>query len=116
MDLGASVQNYIYGAANAKLSAAGLGGTGSGTGMGLGYSLSASASSSATATGKSGDISGGTAFNIGGINFGTVSAPTTAEGGTPANSIAGVSNQLSALALPLLAGAALVVLVLFLRK
>lgn len=115
MDLGQTVQNYIYGAANAQLSKSGLGPVG-GANVGLGYSLSASASSSATATGKSGDISGGTAFNIGGINFGTQNQPVTAEGGTPAQSLAGVSNQLSGLILPALLGVGIVVVVLLLRK
>lgn len=57
-------------------------------------SYSASASSSASSgPSKSGDISGGTAFNIGGINLGTqYQAPATAGGGytgNPADSFAG---------------------------
>jgi hypothetical protein len=59
--------------------------------MSLGIpSLSASASSSASSgPSKSGDISGGTAFNIGGINLGTqYASPVSAEGGNPAQSIA----------------------------
>lgn len=115
MDLGSTVQNYIYGAANAQLGKNGLGPVG-GANVGLGYSLSASASSSATATGKSGDISGGTAFNIGGINFGTQNQPVTAEGGTPAQSLAGVGNQLSSLIVPLALAGVLLVGILLLRK
>jgi hypothetical protein len=59
--------------------------------MGLGYSASVSASSSASSgPSKSGDISGGTAFNIGGINLGTqYQSPVDAQGGNPAQSIAG---------------------------
>jgi hypothetical protein len=59
--------------------------------MGLGYSASVSASSSASSgPSKSGDISGGTAFNIGGINLGTqYPSAVNAEGGTtPVQSIA----------------------------
>lgn len=115
MDLGTSVQNYIYGAANAQLSKNGLAPLG-GAKVGLGYSLSASASSSATATGKSGDISGGTAFNIGGINFGTQNQPVTAEGGTPAQSLAGVASSASGLVIPVLLGALIIGVVLILRK
>lgn len=115
MDLGTTAQNYIYGAANAVLGKNGLAPVG-GANVGLGYSLSASASSSATATGKSGDISGGTAFNIGGINFGTQNQPVTAEGGTPAQSLAGIGNSASSLILPLMIGALLIGVVLILRK
>lgn len=115
MDLGTTAQNYIYGAANALLSKNGLAPVG-GSNVGLGYSLSASASSSATATGKSGDISGGTAFNIGGINFGTQNQPVTAEGGTPAQSVAGVPSSASALVVPLLLGVLLVGVIFILRK
>lgn len=115
MDLGQTAQNYIYGAANAQLSANGLAPVG-GANVGMGYSLSASASSSASSSGKSGDISGGTAFNIGGINFGTQNQPVTAEGGTPAQSLAGVSNSLSQMILPLALGAGIILLVMFLRK
>lgn len=60
----------------------------------MGYS--ASASSAASATGKSGDISGGTAFNIGGINLGT-QYPTAAQagGGVAApGELAGLANEL----------------------
>lgn len=84
--------------------------------MGLGYSLSASASSSASSSGKSGDISGGTAFNIGGINFGTQNQPVTAEGGTPAQSLAGLGSSSSGLVVPLLIGVLLIGVVFILRK
>ncbi len=49
----------------------------------MSYSLQASASSSASSgPSKSGDISGGTAWNIQGINLGTqYQAPATAGGG-----------------------------------
>lgn len=115
MSLSAGLSSYIYNAANATLQKNGLAPVG-GANVGLGYSLSASASSSATATGKSGDISGGTAFNIGGINFGTQNQPVTAEGGTPAQSVAGVSGSASALVLPIVIGVALLAVVLLLRK
>jgi len=59
--------------------------------MGLPISVSGSASSSASSgPSKSGDISGGTAFNIGGINLGTqYESPATAGGGNPAATLSG---------------------------
>lgn len=88
-----------------------------GSGMGLGYSASVSASSSASSgPSKSGDISGGTAFNIGGINLGT-QYPTSvdAQGGTaPTQSVAGaLGGQYTPYIL--LAGALVLTLVLLRR-
>jgi hypothetical protein len=52
--------------------------------------LSASSSASGQSDGRSGEISGGTAFNIGGINFGTAqTAPVSAAGGAPLSSLRG---------------------------
>lgn len=106
LNLSNALQSYIYGQAN-KQSAS----------MGLPLQLSGSASSSASAgPSKSGDISGGTAFNIGGINLGT-QYPTAANagggaGGNPA-SLLGVAG--SPMTLVLLAVAA-VALIVILRK
>jgi hypothetical protein len=91
MDLGSSLQQYIGAKADGLLQPYSAILPKSGGNMGLGYSASVSASSSASSgPSKSGDISGGTAFNIGGINLGTqYQSPVTAEGGTtPAQSIA----------------------------
>lgn len=65
--------------------------------MGLPISVSASSSASSGPS-KSGDITGGTAFNIGGINLGT-QYPTaaTAAGGVPTT----ISGGLGQYALPL---------------
>lgn len=82
--------------------------------MGL-PSYSASASSSASSgPSSSGDISGGTAFNVGGINLGT-QYPTaaTAGGGSPSNplssaSIGGFSLETIAIVGVMLLGAILI--------
>lgn len=84
--------------------------------MGLPVSISGSAQSSASSgPSKSGDISGGTAFNIGGINLGT-QYPTaaTAGGGNPASSLTGA---LGSYTVPLvLLGVGAVLLLVFLRR
>lgn len=86
--------------------------------MGLPVSISGSASSSASSgPSKSGDISGGTAFNIGGINLGT-QYPTaaTAGGGTPATQSL-VGSAFGPYTIPLIVGGvAIVALLLVLRK
>lgn len=85
--------------------------------MGLPISVSGSAqSSSSTGPSKSGDISGGTAFNIGGINLGTqYQTPVTAEGGTTSSggliSAAGGSTTTI-----IIAAVALVAILLIMRK
>lgn len=85
--------------------------------MGLPVSISGSAQSSATSgPSKSGDITGGTAFNIGGINLGT-QYPTaaTASGGNPSQSLVGAA--LGSYTIPLvIAGVAALALVLFVRR
>jgi hypothetical protein len=65
----------------------------------MGYSVNTNATATANATGKSGDISGGTAFNIGGINLGTQypSAATAGGGVAPPGTLAGLSNDLQPL-------------------
>lgn len=83
--------------------------------MGLPVSVSASSSASSGPS-KSGDISGGTAFNIGGINFGTQNQPVAAAS-SPVASLAGASAALSGLAVPLLLlGGVGLVLFLVLRR
>ena len=72
----------------------------------MSYSLQASASSSASSgPSKSGDISGGTAWNIQGINLGTqYQAPATAGGGAASpGDLAGVAG-LPSWAVPLAIG------------
>lgn len=77
----AGLSDYITGQANATLSKSGLPSLAS-------YSASASSSASSGPS-KSGDISGGTAFNVGGINLGTqYESPATAGGGNPTAGIA----------------------------
>lgn len=79
-------------------------------------SYSASASSSASAKGASGDITGGTAFNIGGINLGT-QYPTaaTASGGNPSESLVGATG-LGPYLIPLALLGVGIALVLILRR
>lgn len=90
--------------------------------MGLPLQLSGSASSSAsTGPAQSGDISGGTAFNIGGINLGQqYQAPATAGGGAGASgnpaSILGSGGLSLSPTTMILLGAAAVALILILRK
>lgn len=84
----------------------------------MSYQLSASASSSAsTGPSKSGDIAGGTAWNIQGINLGQqYEAATTAGGAAPAGQLAGVAG-LPEWAVPLGIGLVAVVgLVVYLHK
>lgn len=84
----------------------------------MGYSLQTSASSSASTAGKSGDISGGTAFNIGGINLGT-QYPTAATAGGGAAAPGTLGNLASNLTPILVIGgatAAILLLVLLWKK
>lgn len=77
-------------------------------------SYSASASSSASSgPSKSGDISGGTAFNIGGINLGTqYESPATAAGGNPAATISGQLGGLNLTTVAILSAIVAVVVIL----
>lgn len=79
----------------------------------MGYSLQTSASSSAAATGRSGDVSGGTAFNIGGINLGTQYPTSATAGGSPSSSLGDYTGALVAGGIGLLA---LVGLLIWKRK
>lgn len=121
MDLSTVLQNQILGTARKELSpysailpsaaTKSLGG-------GLMASYSASASSSASSgPSKSGDISGGTAFNIGGINFGTQNQPVAASSSPVAGLGSSAIASLSGLTVPLiLLGGALLLFVILKRK
>jgi hypothetical protein len=115
VDIAQGLQSYIYGQADSTLQANGLPSLSKGGGMSVpGYSLQASASSSAK--GQSGDISGGTAFNIGGINLGTqYPSAATAGGGNPAESLVGATG-LGPYLIPLALVGVGLALVLILRR
>lgn len=80
-------------------------------------SYSASASSSASSgPSKSGDISGGTAFNIGGINLGQqYETPATASGGNPAATISGQLGGSNLTTVALIGGIVLLAIVVLRR-